>query len=77
VCGPEKRKGWAGFDPTHKTLFVGDWYIKIETGRDYGDVPPVRGTYKGTSSEKLGVSIRASSLEHDGETPTTRHYHPA
>ncbi len=74
-CG--KENGWAGFDPTHKTLFVDDRYIKIGTGRDYGDVPPVRGTYKGTSSEKLGVSVRVSSLEHDGETPATRHHHPA
>jgi transglutaminase-like putative cysteine protease len=64
-CGAET--GWAGFDPTHKTLFVDDRYIKIGTGRDYGDVPPVRGTYKGTSAEKLGVSVRVSSLEHDGE----------
>jgi transglutaminase-like putative cysteine protease len=61
-CGVEK--GWTGFDPTHKTLVVDDRYIKIGTGRDYGDVPPVRGTYKGTSSEKLGVSVRVSSLEH-------------
>ncbi|RXK81621.1 transglutaminase family protein [Chlorobaculum sp. 24CR] len=64
-CGTET--GWTGFDPTHKTLFVDDRYIKIGTGRDYGDVPPVRGTYKGTSAEKLGVSVRVSSLEHDSD----------
>jgi transglutaminase-like putative cysteine protease len=64
-CG--KERGWTGFDPTHKTLLVDDRYIKIGTGRDYGDVPPVRGTYKGTSSEKLSVSVRVSSLERAGE----------
>jgi transglutaminase-like putative cysteine protease len=60
-CGPEK--GWIGFDPTHSTLLVDDRYIKIGCGRDYADVPPVRGTYKGTSSEKLSVSVRVSSFE--------------
>ena len=64
-CGAER--GWTGFDPTHKTLFVDERYIKIGTGRDYGDVPPVRGAYKGASTEKLGVSVRVSSLEQDGE----------
>jgi len=60
-CG--KEKGWVGFDPTHKTLVVDDRYIKIGSGRDYGDVPPVRGTYKGASSEKMSVSVRVSALE--------------
>ncbi|MCE1273919.1 MAG: transglutaminase family protein [Chlorobiaceae bacterium] len=60
-CGPEK--GWCGFDPTHKTLLVDERYIKIGSGRDYADVPPVRGTYKGTSSETLKVAVRVSSLD--------------
>jgi transglutaminase-like putative cysteine protease len=60
-CGPEK--GWCGFDPTHKTLLVDERYIKIASGRDYADVPPVRGTYKGTSSETLKVAVRVSSLD--------------
>ena len=60
-CGPER--GWCGFDPTHKTLLVDERYIKIGSGRDYADVPPVRGTYKGTSSEKLRVAVRVSSLD--------------
>ncbi|NTU67353.1 MAG: transglutaminase family protein [Chlorobiaceae bacterium] len=55
--------GWCGFDPTHKTLLVDERYIKIGSGRDYADVPPVRGTYKGTSSETLQVSVRVSSLD--------------
>lgn len=60
-CG--KERGWCGFDPTHKTLLVDERYIKIGSGRDYADVPPVRGTYKGTSSEKLSVAVRVSSLD--------------
>ncbi|TLU82785.1 MAG: transglutaminase family protein [Chlorobium sp.] len=60
-CG--KEKGWIGMDPTHKTLFVDERYIKIGTGRDYGDVPPVRGTYKGNAKEKLSVSVKVRSME--------------
>jgi transglutaminase-like putative cysteine protease len=69
-CGNEQ--GWTGFDPTHKTLVVDDRYIKIGTGRDYGDVPPVRGTYKGTSAEKLSVAVRVSALERAGEALESR-----
>jgi len=69
-CGEEK--GWTGFDPTHKTLTVNDRYIKIGTGRDYGDIPPVRGTYKGTSAEKLRVSVRVSALEKALDASETR-----
>jgi transglutaminase-like putative cysteine protease len=63
-CGPER--GWRGFDPTHRTLLVDERYIKIGTGRDYADIPPVRGTYKGTSAETLRVAVRVSSLEKAG-----------
>jgi transglutaminase-like putative cysteine protease len=59
-----EQGGWCGFDPTHKTLLVDERYIKIGSGRDYADVPPVRGTYKGTSSETLHVAVRVSSLDH-------------
>jgi len=60
-CG--KDKGWIGMDPTHSTLFVDERYIKIGSGRDYDDVPPVRGTYKGSALEKLSVSVKVSSME--------------
>jgi transglutaminase-like putative cysteine protease len=60
-CGNEK--GWIGFDPTHSTLLVDERYIKIGSGRDYDDVPPVRGTYKGNATEKLSVAVHVTSLE--------------
>ncbi len=60
-CGREQ--GWIGMDPTHKTIFVDDRYIKIGSGRDYSDVPPVRGTFKGNAKEKLSVSVRVSAME--------------
>jgi len=60
-CGAER--GWTGFDPTHASLLVDERYIKIGSGRDYADVTPVRGTYKGNSAECLSVSVRVSSLD--------------
>ena len=60
-CG--KEKGWIGMDTTHSTLFVDERYIKIGSGRDYDDVPPVRGTYKGNGLETLKVSVKVSSME--------------
>jgi transglutaminase-like putative cysteine protease len=38
-------------------------YVKIGIGRDYDDVPPVRGTYKGLAREKLGVVVRIVSAD--------------
>jgi transglutaminase-like putative cysteine protease len=60
-CG--KERGWIGMDPTHKTLFADERYIKIGSGRDYYDVPPVRGTYKGNAKEHLAVSVKVSAME--------------
>ncbi|MEI8032970.1 MAG: transglutaminase family protein [Chlorobiaceae bacterium] len=60
-CG--KERGWIGMDPTHSTLLADERYIKIGSGRDYDDVPPVRGTYKGNAIEKLSVSVKVSSME--------------
>ncbi|HEX2909595.1 MAG TPA: transglutaminase family protein [Chloroflexia bacterium] len=59
----DQQKGWQAFDPTHSTLLVDERYIKIGTGRDYADVPPVRGTYKGRAQEHLEVVVRINRLE--------------
>jgi transglutaminase-like putative cysteine protease len=53
--GPEF--GWLGLDPTHDEFIVDDRYIRIGVGRDYADVPPVKGTYKGSSHEALKVVV--------------------
>jgi transglutaminase-like putative cysteine protease len=55
-CG--KEQGWVGLDPTHDTTYVDERYVKIGVGRDYSDVPPVRGTYKGIATEDLTVVVR-------------------
>ncbi|ABB24262.1 MAG: transglutaminase [Pelodictyon luteolum] len=59
-CGPEK--GWVGMDPTHSSIIADERYIRIGSGRDYADVPPVRGTWKGNARETLGVSVRVTEI---------------
>jgi transglutaminase-like putative cysteine protease len=50
---------WIGLDPTNNTM-AGERHIAAAVGRDYGDVPPSRGVYKGEADSALavGVSIR-------------------
>jgi transglutaminase-like putative cysteine protease len=49
--------GWRGLDPTHNRQ-TDETYIKIAVGRDYADVPPVTGNYKGTTDRKMEVSVK-------------------
>lgn len=48
--------GWVGFDPTNN-LLASERHIRTAIGRDYADVPPTRGVYKGEASTKLTVSV--------------------
>jgi transglutaminase-like putative cysteine protease len=48
--------GWRWFDPTNDRE-AGVRHIRVAVGRDYADVPPARGVYKGTASSSLAVSI--------------------
>lgn len=49
--------GWLGLDPTNDQA-VSHRHIKIAHGRDYADVPPVKGTYRGTGERQLSVEVR-------------------
>jgi transglutaminase-like putative cysteine protease len=49
--------GWTGFDPTLGNP-VGLRHVRIAYGRDYGDVAPVRGVYKGHAGQSLSVDVR-------------------
>jgi transglutaminase-like putative cysteine protease len=53
---------WHGFDPTNK-LLADDTYVKVRHGRDYGDVAPVRGIYRGPAGCDLTVSVDVSAEE--------------
>jgi len=53
------RIGWVAFDPTNN-LVGGDRHIRVAIGRDYSDVPPTRGVYKGEAQSELSVSVSVS-----------------
>lgn len=44
--------GWVGFDPTHSNR-AGPYHLRVAVGRDYGDVPPLRGTYRSHGSGQM------------------------
>lgn len=48
--------GWIGFDPTND-IMAGERHIRVAVGRDYADVPPTRGTYKGDAESELAISV--------------------
>lgn len=47
---------WVGFDPTNNTE-VGERHVVCAIGRDYSDVPPSRGVYKGQAESELAVGV--------------------
>jgi transglutaminase-like putative cysteine protease len=55
--------GWRGFDPTNN-LLANERYVKVAIGRDYHDVPPTRGTYRGSAEEQLAVEVRVRVMDH-------------
>jgi len=54
--------GWVAFDPTNN-LVGGDRHIRVAIGRDYADVPPTRGVYKGESQSELSVAVSVSPAD--------------
>lgn len=50
------RLGWCCFDPTNETP-VGERYVKLGHGRDYKDIVPVKGVYRGFGGQKLTVTV--------------------
>ena len=63
---------WVGFDPTNNFL-THERYIRTAIGRDYADVPPTRGVYRGKTESELFVAVRVSASAepppHDKELP--------
>jgi transglutaminase-like putative cysteine protease len=54
-------QGWASLDPTHGRSQNGQ-YVRLAVGRDYAEVPPTRGIFKGPANEELSVEVRVSAL---------------
>lgn len=62
--------GWVAFDPTNN-LVGGDRHIRVAIGRDYADVPPTRGVYKGESQSELSVAVTVSPADRIVPEPIT------
>lgn len=54
--------GWIGFDPTNGTL-ADARYAKVAVGRDYDDVAPIKGNYRGSSHCQLHVSVEVTKID--------------
>ena len=52
---------WQAVDPTNDRA-VGAAHVIVARGRDYADVPPLKGIYAGGHSEDLGVSVEITQL---------------
>jgi transglutaminase-like putative cysteine protease len=62
----EREPIWVSADPTNRTL--GDeTHVKVGHGRNYADVPPVKGVFRGTAGAELSASVR---MQRTDGTPT-------
>ncbi len=52
---------WVGLDPTNDTA-PGDFHVEVGVGRDYFDVPPLKGVYSGSESSDLFVEVEITVL---------------
>lgn len=53
---------WVGLDPTNNIL-EGERHVQIGLGRDYHDVPPLQGVFKGRKQQSLNVQVRVMRTE--------------
>jgi transglutaminase-like putative cysteine protease len=52
---------WVAFDPTHDAP-AGVDHVVVARGRDYTDVPPLKGVYAGAAGSRLFVSVEVTRL---------------
>ncbi len=53
--------GWVDIDPTHDR-FANDDYVVTAVGRDFSDVPPNRGAWKGRAEEAISVAVQVDAV---------------
>jgi len=53
---------WQAVDPTNNRG-VGAAHVVVARGRDYADVPPLKGIYAGGASEGLGVVVEITQVQ--------------
>jgi transglutaminase-like putative cysteine protease len=52
---------WNACDPTNDS-WVGEGHVVVAAGRDYADVPPLKGIYSGAPSRTMAVSVTLTRL---------------
>jgi len=52
---------WWGLDPTNG-IPAGDRHVVVARGRDYTDLPPLKGVYAGGGMQSLGVTVAVTRL---------------
>lgn len=53
--------GWWAYDPTNRVP-AGERHVVVGRGRDYSDVPPLKGLYSGGGSQNLDVTVEVTRL---------------
>lgn len=66
--------GWIGFDPANNCVARAN-FVKVAIGRDYRDVPPNKGLYRGKSSESIDVAVRSEELKFIPSELAAERYH--
>jgi transglutaminase-like putative cysteine protease len=58
--------GWVGVDPTNNSM-ARERHIRVAVGRDYADVPPTRGVFKGGTAvrNELAVSVSVGPVHQE------------
>jgi transglutaminase-like putative cysteine protease len=54
--------GWLGIDPTNDRV-VDERFVKVAVGRDFTDVPPNQGVYRGRGQESISVRVETRELD--------------
>ncbi len=52
---------WVGYDPTNQSEPRGT-HVEVAVGRDYADVPPLKGIYTGPAGSTMFVSVEMTRL---------------
>ena len=53
---------WAGHDPTNDAPTSANGTCIVGRGRDYGDVPPIKGIVGGSASSDLDVRVEITRV---------------
>ena len=51
--------GWLALDPTNDQQ-ADERYIRVAVGRDYSDIVPVQGTYRGSAAKAMTVEVKVT-----------------